>query len=136
MNESKLVKGYRDLDVYKVGFRLQQALFQTSKSFPREEMYSLTDQVRRSSRSIGANLAEAWAKRGYPAHFLSKLTDSDGELQESTHWLRTAFACEYISESNCGELIGQAEEVGRMLGAMISGHENFCPTRSRSRNSR
>ena len=134
VNRSKLVKAYRELDVYKVSFRFQQAVFQLSKAFPKDEIYSLTDQVRRSSRSIGANIAESWAKRRYPAHFVSKLTDSDGELQETTHWLRTAFACEYISETQCSDLIHQAEEIGKMLGSMIANHQLFClaPASSKS----
>lgn len=72
------VNSVRELDVYRAAFELQQELFSISKQFPKEETYSLTDQIRRSSRSIGANLSEAWAKRRYPAHFLSKLTDTDG----------------------------------------------------------
>lgn len=88
------VDSVRELDVYKAAFSLQQEIFLISKSFPKEETYSLTDQIRRSSRSIGANLSEAWAKRKYPAHFLSKLMDSDGELQETLHWLASAEACE------------------------------------------
>ena len=132
-NRSKLVKAYRDLEIYKVCFRFQQAVFMSSKSFPKEERYSLTDQVRRSSRSFGANIAESWAKRRYPAHFVSKLTDSDGELQETTHWLRTAFACEYMTEPQCADLILQAEEIGKMLGSMITSHELFCPAPAASK---
>lgn len=88
------VNSVRELEVYQAAFGLQQAIFAISKKFPREETYSLTDQIRRASRSIGANMSKAWAKRRYPAHFLSKLTDSDGELQETHHWLETAEACE------------------------------------------
>ena len=72
------VNDFRELEVYKKAFALQQAIFHVSNGFPQEERYSLTDQIRRSSRSIGSNLAEAWKKRRYPAHFTSKLTDSDG----------------------------------------------------------
>src|SRR5262245_40156314 len=100
MSAAKIVQNYKDLEIYKASFRFQQDVFHLSKSFPKDETYSLTDQIRRSSRSIGANLAEAWAKRRYAAHFLSKLTDADGELQESLHWLRTAFCCDYVSEEN------------------------------------
>lgn len=88
-----LAKGVRDLEVYRVAFDMQQAVFELSKAFPREEMYSLMDQIRRSSRSIGANISEAWAKRRYPAHFVSKLSDADGEMEETVHWIETAFAC-------------------------------------------
>ena len=94
----QLARSYRELEVYQTSFKFQQeGIFQVSKRWPAEERYALTGQIRRSSRSIGANMAEAWAKRRYPAHFLSKLTDSDGELQETKHWLDTANACEYIS---------------------------------------
>ena len=97
-----------------------------SKKFPKEETYSLTDQIRRSSRSIGANLTEAWAKRRYPAHFLTKLTDSDGELQETLHWLASAEGCEYLSAEESSDLQNQATVVGRQLGSMINRHESFC----------
>ncbi len=97
-----------------------------SKKFPREETYSLTDQIRRSSRSIGANLSEAWAKRRYPAHFLSKLTDADGELQETLHWLASAEACEYLGAEQATQLQNQAAIVGKQLGSMINRHESFC----------
>jgi four helix bundle protein len=126
VNASKPVQNYKDLETYKASFRFQQAVFLVSKAFPKEETYSLTDQIRRSSRSIGGNLAEAWAKRHYPAHFLSKLTDADGELQESLNWLRTAYCCEYVTEAKSTELAAQAEEIGRMLGGMIERHLDFC----------
>lgn len=93
-SRNPVVRSYRDLEVYKTAFKLQQDIFKVSKMFPRDEMDSMTDQMRRSSRAIGANLAEARAKRRYEAHFLSKLTDSDGELQKATHWIDSAFACE------------------------------------------
>jgi four helix bundle protein len=108
-------------------FEIQQNIFRLSKSFPSEEKYSLTDQVRRAARSIGANIAEAWAKRKYPAHFVSKLTDADGELQETSHWLATAFACEYISAGTHAELQSRLAGVGGKLGKMISMPEKFTP---------
>jgi four helix bundle protein len=116
----------RELEVYQAAFSLQQDIFRASKAFPKEEMYSLTDQIRRASRSIGANLSEAWSKRRYPAHFLSKLTDSDGELQETHHWLDTAEACGYLGIDDLTNLREQAEAVGRQLGTMIIKHESFC----------
>ena len=122
----QLVNRYRDLDVYKSAFALQQAIFESTKKWPTEERYSLTDQIRRSSRSIGANLAEAWSKRRYPAHFLSKLTDADGELQETFHWLDTAAACEYLSPEKHTEFVAQTEAVARQLGSMIAQYESFC----------
>jgi four helix bundle protein len=120
------VNSWRELGTYKTAFELQQRIFEVSKSWPREESYSLTDQIRRSSRSIGANIAESWAKRRYPAHFKSKLTDADGELQETLHWLDTAKACDYLKEDVSAELAELAESAGKQLGAMINQHESFC----------
>lgn len=92
------VNSFRDLLVYQKSRALAQVVFQVTKQFPKEEMYALTDQIRRSSRSIGAQIAEAWAKRRYEKHFLSKLTDADGEQQETQHWLETAVDCSYITK--------------------------------------
>ena len=116
----------RELEVYRSAFSLQQTIFVLSKRFPKEEAYSLTDQIRRSSRSIGANLSEAWAKRRYPAHFLAKLTDADGELQETIHWLATASACGYLTPDDHQTLDDTAAHIGRQLGSMINKHESFC----------
>src|SRR5437870_11008209 len=110
---SKLAQTFRDLEVYQEAFRLQQEIFTMSKRLPVEERFSLTDQIRRSSRSIGANLAESWAKRRYPAHFLSKLTDADGELQEAFHWLSSAAACVYLSDVEFKSLNEHGLSVGR-----------------------
>lgn len=120
------INSWRELEVYQSAFALQQRIFGLSKSWPPEERYSLTDQIRRSSRSIGANIAEAWAKRRYSAHFLSKLTDSDRELQESLHWLETAKECGYVGIDEADELVQLASQVGRQLGSMINRHESFC----------
>lgn len=120
------VNSWRELETYKVAFELQQKIFEASKSWPREESYSLTDQIRRSSRSIGANIAESWAKRRYPAHFKSKLTDADGELQETLHWLDTAKACGYMMRGQYDELKVLAESTGKQVGSMINQHESFC----------
>jgi four helix bundle protein len=122
----KKANSVRELEVYQAAFTLQQEIFQVSKAFPKEEMYSLTDQIRRASRSIGSNLSEAWSKRRYPAHFLSKLTDSDGELQETHHWLDTAEACGYLTSNELSNLKDQAEAVGRQLGMMLNKYESFC----------
>jgi len=92
----------------------------------------LSDQIRRSSRSIGANLAEAWAKRRYEKHFISKLTDSDGEQLETQHWIETALDCGYIDQSKSSELIGKCLEIGRMLDGMMEKSELFCGEPSRS----
>jgi four helix bundle protein len=89
------------------------------------KIFSLADQVRRASRSIGANLAESWAKQDYPAHFMSKLTDADGELQETSHWLSTAAACEYITTGEHVKLQTCIEEIGKKPGKMMSMPEKF-----------
>ena len=121
-----MVDSWKDLEVYKAAFELQQRIFRLSSQWPTEERYSLIDQIRRSSRSIGANLAEAWAKRRYPNHFLSKLTDSDGELQETLHWLRTATDCGYIEKDLALELSELTATIGKQLGAVMKKHESFC----------
>lgn len=120
------VNSFDELEVYQAMFALQQDLFTLSQHWPKVEDYSLTDQIRRSSRSIGANIAESWAKRRYPAHFLSKLTDADGELQETLHWLKTAKACEYVSAADRERLLLQLPQIGRLLGSMINRYESFC----------
>ena len=123
---SEKISSFRDLKVYRAAFELQQEIFEITKTFPREEQYSLTDQIRRASRSVGANLSEAWQKRRYVAHFTSKLTDSDGEQAETQHWLDTSFACEYISRENHEKLRSKCEEIGRMLGKMLKEPEKWC----------
>lgn len=115
-----------DLDAYRKAFRLQQRVFRATRSFPKEERYSLTDQVRRSSRSVGANVAEAWRKRSYPAHFVSKLSDADAELEETRHWLRTAHACGYLSDEDRDRLLAEADEVGRLIGSIMRRPEVWC----------
>jgi four helix bundle protein len=89
-------------------------------------MFSLTDQVRRSSRSVGAQIAEAWAKRRYEKHFISKLTDADGEQYETQHWIETATDCGYLTHPQATELIAKYAEIGRLLGGMIAKAELFC----------
>ena len=120
------ISSSKDLRVYKLAFELQQNIFETSKRFPAEERYSLTDQIRRASRSIGANLSEAWQKRLYIAHFLSKLTDADGEQAETQHWLDTAMACNYVSEKEQKILLEKCLRIGQMLGTMMAKPEKFC----------
>jgi four helix bundle protein len=113
------VESFHELETYQECCALDLAIFNLTRSWPKEEMYSLTDQIRRSSRSVGANIAEAWAKRRYPAHFVSKLTDADGELQETPHWMMRAMAYGYLNESSFKELWASAALVGRRLGRMI-----------------
>jgi len=124
-----LARSFKELEVYQASFSLQQDLFSVTKRWPPEEKYALTDQIRRSVRSIGANVAESWAKRRYPAHFLSKLTDADGELRETLHWLDTAYGCEYLSESEYSDAITRLQAIGRMLGSMIADNNSFTSHR-------
>ncbi len=121
------IESFEDLDVYQLALELQQEIFEVTKSFPKEETYSLTDQIRRSSRSVGANIAEAWAKRRYPAHFISKLSDSDGEQNETRHWLRSALLCQYITGETYEELLGKCKTIGRKLGSMIKNSDHWVP---------
>ena len=90
MSGLKHADSFHDLIVYQKSRQLQREIYKTTKSFPKEEMFSLTDQIRRSSRSIGSNISEAWAKRRYEKHFIGKLTDADGEQMETQHWIETA----------------------------------------------
>jgi four helix bundle protein len=124
---SEQILSFKDLRVYKLAFELQEEIFGISKRFPAEERYALTDQVRRASRSIGANLAEAWQKRRYIAHFVSKLTDADGEQAETQHWLNTAAACDYIADREVRVLLQKCSRIGQMLGTMMAKPEKFCP---------
>ena len=128
----EIIKSFKELRVYKMAFELQQEIFECSKSFPHEERYSLTDQIRRSSRSVGANISEAWHKRRYGAHFVSKLTDADGEQAETQHWLDSAFACGYFREEQHGLLMDKCLSIGQMLGKMIASPERFCRSSKRS----
>ena len=102
---------HTDLPVYKLAFELAQTLFQFSKRFPKEETYSLTDQCRRSSRSVCANLAEAWRKRRYEAAFISKLSDAEAEAAETQVWLQFAVDCGYIDRDNAATLYTKYDEV-------------------------
>lgn len=126
MSALNYVKSFRELEVYKKQRLLAREVFTLSKGFPREEQYALTDQVRRASRSIGAQIAEAWAKRFYPKHFISKLTDGDGEQMETQHWLIEATDCGYIDAANSRQLLGLCEEIGRMLGSMMRKADSFA----------
>ena len=112
------IRSHFDLDVYSKAFDAAMELFALSKSFPKEERYSLTDQIRRSSRSVCANLAEAWRKRRYEGHFLSKLTDAEGEAGETQTWIQFAVKCGYIARTMAVVLHKQYEEVLKMLVAM------------------
>jgi four helix bundle protein len=123
-----MLRGHRDLKVFQLAYRLAMEIFHLSKHFPREEVYSLTDQIRRSSRSVAANLAEAFRKRRYPNMLVSKLTDCDGEATETQVWLDFALDCGYISKENHDRLIIGYEEVGRMLQGMMTNPRRFAPS--------
>lgn len=126
MSNLQHAQNFRDLIVYKKSRLLQQEIFKLTRKFPKDENFSLTDQIRRSSRSIGANLAESWAKRRYEKHFISKLTDADGEQMETQHWIETALDCEYIDQKTSAQLLDKCLEIGRMLGGMMEKSELFC----------
>jgi four helix bundle protein len=120
------VKSFKDLEVYKVARELSKEIFILTKEFPKEEKYSLTDQVRRSSRSIGAQIAEAWGKRRYENHFVSKLTDADSEQMETQHWIEESFECEYINKMKADHLLKECESIGKMLHSMMDKSHLFC----------
>ena len=115
----------KELEVYKKAYSLTMEIFNISKSFPAEEKYSLTSQIRRSSRSVCLNLREAWAKRRYEAHFISKLTDCDGENSETNSSLDFSLDCGYIDNKTHKELTFQTEEIGKMLGSMLNNPKPF-----------
>lgn len=116
---------FKDLIVYQKAFSLAMEVFEISKKFPSEERYSLTDQIRRSSRSVCACIGEAYRKRRYPAHFVSKMSDADSENGETQVWLDFARACLYISQDLHDRLLESSREVGRVLGYMIENPEKF-----------
>ncbi|MBV7270006.1 four helix bundle protein [Winogradskyella luteola] len=116
---------FKKLLAYQKGFDLAMSIFEISKSFPKEETYPLTDQIRRNSRSVNANIAEAYRKRKYPRHFITKLTDSDGENSETSTWLDFALECQYISENVYRDLSNQAIEIGKLINYMINNPDKF-----------
>lgn len=116
---------YPDLIVYKKAFKLAMRIFEISKTFPIEEKFSLTDQIRRSSRSICTNIGEGYRKRRYPAHFVSKLSDSDMENTETQVWLIFSLACKYIDEATFNELDQDVVEIGRLLNYMMENPDKF-----------
>ena len=120
---------FKELIVYQKAFKVALDIFVISKLFPKEEKYSPTDQIRRSSRSTCANIAEAYRKRRYPKHFISKLTDSDGENSETAVWLDFALECDYISNKIHKSLISECKEIGKLLNYMINNPEKFGSTK-------
>lgn len=119
------INSAKDLRVYRISYELAMRIFEISKRFPPEERFALTCQIRRSSRSVCLNLREAWAKRRYHAHFVSKLTDCDGENSETDSSLDFALDCGYINDEQHATLVKLCEEVGKMLGSMIKQPASF-----------
>ncbi len=120
--------GYRDLKVYQLAYKLAMDVFHITQSFPKEEKYSLTDQIRRSTRSVPANIAEGWKKRQYPKSFVSKIVDAAGEAGETEVWLDVSKDAGYLEVDRYEELVAGYEEVNRMLYGIIANHEKFCNT--------
>jgi four helix bundle protein len=123
---------YKDLLAYKKAFGLAMEIFQISKNFPNEEKYSLTDQIRRSSRSVCANIAESYRKRQYEPYFLSKISDADMENSETQVWIEFTLECNYISKELHDSLIEKSEEIGKLLNHMLKNPEKY-QTKSRSK---
>lgn len=120
------IKFHQDLQVYQKSFDTAMEIYQLSKIFPKEELYSLTDQIRRSSRSVSANISEAWGKRKYEKSFIAKLTDSEAEARETQTWLQFALACNYINEEQFKILNNQYNQIIGMLVNMMSQSQNWC----------
>ena len=120
------VKSYRSLTTYKYAIDLADKIFHVSLKFPKEEKYSLTDQIRRSSRAIGAQIAESWGKRRYVKHFISKVTDAYAEAYETEHWVYIAFKCGYINQEEYQDLVRRCNEIFHLIGGMIAKANKFC----------
>lgn len=122
--------GHKSLRVFQMAYKLAMEIFEITRAFPKEERYSLTDQIRRSSRSVPANIAEGYRKRQYPNAFASKMSDADGEATETQVWRDVSKDCRYIDPSTHGRLISEYKEVGSMLGHMINNPLKFKPRSS------
>lgn len=116
---------FKELLAYQKAFSLAMEIFRISNSFPYEERFSLTDQIRRSSRSVCANMAEAYRKRKYPNHFISKLTDCDGENSETTVWLDFSLACGYLTVDVHSDLVSKSREIGKLINFMMNNPDKF-----------
>ena len=119
-------KSFRDLKVYQASREVARCIFELSKGFPREERYSLTDQIRRSSRAVKAITAEAWARRRYKAAFVNKIDEALGEAYETQSWLDDALDGAYISSEEFGDLDNRYDAIGGMLSRMIDRADDFC----------
>jgi four helix bundle protein len=123
---TKKIRTVRDLKVYRKAFDSAMEIFELTKKFPKEEKYSLTDQIRRASRSVCSNLSEGWRKRRYKAVFLNKLTDSGQEAAETQTWLEFSFHCKYIDEETFQRLDDNYEHIFAMLNSMEKKADTFC----------
>jgi four helix bundle protein len=123
-----VIMSFRDLDVYKLAREQAKKIFVITKSFPKEERYSLIDQIRRSSRVVNAMVAEAWARRRYPAAFVNKIDEALGETMETQAWLDHACDCDYLGQKEYCELDQAWQHVGGMLNRMIERADDFCKT--------
>lgn len=121
-------RGYQSLAAYQKSFQLAMSIFELTKTFPKEERYSLTDQIRRSPRSVCSNIGEGYRKRQYTRHFISKMSDADGELAETQIWLKFAVECNYLTEVEVSPLHDLAEQTGKLLGYMMKHPEKFAPS--------
>lgn len=119
------IKRHNELRVYQVSFESAMGIFELTKNFPKEEKYALTDQIRRSSRSVSANIAEAWRKRRYEKAFIAKLSDAESEAAETQVWLEYSLACKYINESECNAFIDKYDHIISMLVNMIREPEKW-----------
>jgi len=127
------MKTFRDLKAYQKAFTLAMEIFEISKTFPSEEKYVLISQIRRSSRSVCSSIAEAYRKRLYQAHFVSKSSDADMENSETQVWLDFALSCKYISREKYNDLIAKSEEIGRMLNHMINNPTEYLTQEEKKR---
>lgn len=126
-----IIKSFRDLEVYALAREQAKKIFVVSKSFPMEERFSLTDQIRRSSRAVNAMIAEAWARRRYPAAFINKIDEAMGEAMETQAWLDHALDCDYLDRSQHRALDEVWQKVGAMLNRMIQRADDFCRSAGR-----
>jgi four helix bundle protein len=126
---TKRIRSVRELEVYKLAFDTAMEIFEISKTFPKEETYSLTDQVRKSSRSVCTNLSEGWRKRRYKAMFINKLSDAAQEAAETQTWLEFALACKYIDKGTFKKLDDRYEHIFAMLFTMEQKVDSFCNVR-------
>jgi four helix bundle protein len=120
------IKSYKDLRVYQTALEAAMIIFELTRRFPPEERYSLVDQIRRSSRSVCTNIGEAWRKRRYPAHFISKLSDPEGEAEETRIWVEISYRCKYISKEEAEDIDDRYDKILGQLVNMITAPEKWC----------